>query len=67
MIANGKDQLEWERMVDSTAVNALRNALCAPSEDFIKTLGDNVYRLYKISHETYRDMPRGQIKVDNCM
>eukprot|EP00091_Calanus_sinicus_P001441 TRINITY_DN1142_c0_g1_i1.p1 TRINITY_DN1142_c0_g1~~TRINITY_DN1142_c0_g1_i1.p1 ORF type:complete len:325 (-),score=92.24 TRINITY_DN1142_c0_g1_i1:179-1153(-) len=62
MIANGKDQLEWERMVDSNAVNALRNSLCAPSEDFIKTLGDNVYRLYKISHETYRDMPRGQIK-----
>ena len=63
MITNGKDKLEWERKVDSKALNALRNKFTGPNDDFQKTLGEIIYRLYKISHETYKDMPRGEIKV----
>ena len=63
MIIKGKDKLEWERMVDSGAVDVLRNTLKEPAEDFLKMLGEIIYKLYKISHETYKDMPRGEVKV----
>merc|ERR1712179_504508 len=60
MIANGKDKLEWSRQVDQNAVNELRGKISGP--DFKEKLGEIVTSLYKISHTTYSDMPRGVIK-----
>jgi len=60
MIANGKDKLEWSRQVDQNAVNELRGKISGP--DYKEKLGEIVTSLYKISHTTYSDMPRGVIK-----
>merc|ERR1712158_266539 len=60
MIANGKDKLEWSRQVDQNAVNELRGKISGP--DYKEKLGEIVTSLYKISHVTYSDMPRGVIK-----
>jgi len=60
MIANGKDKLEWSRQVDQTAVNDLRSKI--GGTDYKDRLGEIVTSLYKISHTTYSDMPRGTIK-----
>merc|ERR1712112_506221 len=57
---NGKDKLEWSRQVDQNAVNELRGKISGP--DFKEKLGEIVTSLYKISHTTYSDMPRGAIK-----
>jgi len=60
MINNGKDKLEWSRQVDQTKVNDLRSKMSG--DDYKQQLGEIVTRLYKISHTTYQDMPRGTIK-----
>merc|ERR1712032_383332 len=60
MIATGKDKLEWSRQVDQNAVNELRGKISGP--DYKEKLGEIVTSLYKISHTTYSDMPRGVIK-----
>jgi len=60
MIENGKDKLEWSRQVDQNAVNDLRGKISGP--DYKERLGEIVTNLYKISHDTYSDMPRGVIK-----
>jgi len=60
MIENGKDKLEWSRQVDQNAVNELRGKISGP--DYKDKLGEIVTNLYKISHTTYSDMPRGPIK-----
>jgi hypothetical protein len=60
MIQNGKDKLEWSRQVDQNAVNELRSKL--QGQDYKDRLGETVTSLYKISHTTYSDMPRGTIK-----
>merc|ERR1719436_2139396 len=60
MVANGKDKLEWSRQVDQTAVNQLRDKI--GGTDYKDKLGEIVTSLYKISHTTYSDMPRGTIK-----
>merc|ERR1712036_136148 len=60
MIANGKDKLEWSRQVDQGAVNDLRSKI--GGTDYKDRLGEIVTNLYKMSHETYHDMPRGTIK-----
>merc|ERR1719389_279174 len=60
MIANGKDKLEWSRQVDQNAVNELRDKVSGA--DYKDKLGEVVTSLYKISHTTYSDMPRGVIK-----
>merc|ERR1712002_1430223 len=60
MIENGKDKLEWSRQVDQGAVDELRSAMTG--SEYKAKLGDIVYKLYKISHHTYNDMPRGAIK-----
>merc|ERR1712240_284146 len=60
MIANGKDKLEWSRQVDQNAVNELRGKVSGA--DYKDKLGEVVTSLYKISHTTYSDMPRGVIK-----
>merc|ERR1711915_56936 len=58
MIANGKDKLEWSRQVDQGAVNEIQSLIS--SGDISKEkLGEVVTKLYKISHTTYSDMPRG--------
>ena len=62
MIANGKDKLEWSRKVDQNAVNQIQSLITA--SDFKEKLGEVVTKLYKISHTTYSDMPRGVIKVN---
>lgn len=79
MIDNGKDKLEWERKVDSTAVNSIkyylsmfaftftstnfRDSFNAISDNFAAQFGIILYKVYKISYETYKDIPRGEIKV----
>merc|ERR1719436_2154189 len=60
MVANGKDKLEWSRQVDQTAVNQLRDKI--GGTDYKDKLGEIVTSLYKISHTTYSDMPKGTIK-----
>jgi len=60
MIENGKDKLEWSRQVDHNAVNELRGKITP--ENFKEKMGEIVTSLYKISHTTYSDMPRGTIK-----
>merc|ERR1712112_728262 len=61
MIDNGKDKLEWSRKVDQGAVNEIQGLIS--SGDMSKEkLGEVVTKLYKISHTTYSDMPRGVIK-----
>lgn len=60
MIAAGKDKLEWSRQVDQGAVNELRGKMSG--SDFKEILGEIVTSLYRISHDTYKDMPRGTIK-----
>merc|ERR1712243_406396 len=56
----GKDKLEWSRQVDQGKVNELRTKI--GTGDVKENLGDIITKLYKISHTTYSDMPRGQIK-----
>merc|ERR1712113_861328 len=60
MIDQGKDKLEWSRKVDQGAVNEIQSLIS--SGDMKKKLGEVVTKLYKISHTTYSDMPRGVIK-----
>jgi len=60
MINAGKDKLEWSRQVDQGKVNELRTKI--GTGDVKENLGDIITKLYKISHTTYSDMPRGQIK-----
>merc|ERR1712025_1544138 len=60
MINNGKDKLEWSRKVDQGAVNDIQSLIS--SGDYKEKLGEAVTKLYKISHTTYADMPRGAIK-----
>merc|ERR1712241_588179 len=60
MIANGKDKLEWSRKVDQNAVNEIQSLI--NGENVKEKLGEVVTKLYKISHSTYGDMPRGTIK-----
>merc|ERR1712223_1371592 len=60
MIQNGKDKLEWSRKVDQNAVNEIQSLIS--SSDVKEKLGEVVTKLYKISHTTYSDMPRGVIK-----
>merc|ERR1719232_2482563 len=60
MIDNGKDKLEWSRKVDQGAVNEIQSLIS--SGNVAEKLGEVVTKLYKISHSTYSDMPRGQIK-----
>ena len=64
MINNGKDKLEWSRKVDQGAVNDIQGLIS--SGNVQEKLGEVVTKLYKISHSTYSDMPRGQIKVCMC-
>jgi len=60
MIANGKDKLEWSRKVDQTAVDEIHSLINGTNVQ--EKLGEVVTKLYKISHQTYGDMPRGTIK-----
>lgn len=60
MVAAGKDKLEWSRQVDQGAVDQLRSKI--GGSDYKEKLGEIVTNLYKISHTTYSDMPRGVIK-----
>merc|ERR1712123_68606 len=60
MIANGKDKLEWSRKVDQGAVDEVQAII--QGADVKEKLGEVVTKLYKISHHTYGDMPRGTIK-----
>jgi len=60
MVQNGKDKLEWSRKVDQNAVNEIQSLISA--SDLKEKLGEVVTKLYKISHTTYSDMPRGVIK-----
>jgi len=60
LIAGGRDKLEWSRQVDQNAVNELRGKISGT--DYKNKLGEIVTSLYKISHTTYADMPRGTIK-----
>jgi len=60
MVAAGKDKLEWSRQVDQGAVDQLRSKI--GGSDYKEKLGEIVTNLYKISHSTYADMPRGVIK-----
>ena len=61
MIANGKDKLEWSRKVDQGAVDEIHALI--NGENVKEKLGEVITKLYKISHSTYGDMPRGTIKV----
>ena len=61
MIENGKDKLEWSRKVDQGAVNEIQGLISG--DNFKDKMGEVVTKLYKISHTTYADMPRGVIKV----
>ena len=63
MIKNGKDKMEWSRQVDQVKVDNLRSKVSGP--DYKEKLGEVLTNLYKMSHETYHDMPRGTIKVKN--
>jgi len=60
MVANGKDKLEWSRKVDQNAVNEIQSLISGANVK--EKLGEVVTKLYKISHQTYGDMPRGVIK-----
>merc|ERR1712083_81583 len=60
MIANGKDKLEWSRKVDQNAVDEIHALI--NGENVKEKLGEVITKLYKISHSTYGDMPRGTIK-----
>merc|ERR1719330_1631174 len=60
LVQNGKDKLEWSRKVDQNAVNEIQSLIA--SSDLKEKLGEVVTKLYKISHTTYSDMPRGVIK-----
>jgi len=60
MIKNGKDKMEWSRQVDQVKVDNLRSKVSGP--DYKEKLGEVLTNLYKMSHETYHDMPRGTIK-----
>merc|ERR1712020_417413 len=60
LVQNGKDKLEWSRKVDQNAVNEIQSLIS--SADLKEKLGEVVTKLYKISHTTYSDMPRGVIK-----
>merc|ERR1712147_348421 len=60
MIENGKDKLEWSRKVDQGAVNEIQGLISG--DNFKDKMGEVVTKLYKISHTTYADMPRGVIK-----
>merc|ERR1719330_612528 len=60
LVQNGKDKLEWSRKVDQNAVNQIQSLIT--SSDIKEKLGEVVTKLYKISHTTYSDMPRGVIK-----
>merc|ERR1712211_145377 len=51
---------EWSRKVDQGAVNEIQSLIS--SGNVAEKLGEVVTKLYKISHSTYSDMPRGQIK-----
>lgn len=62
MIAEGKDKLEWTRKVDQTKVEELRSKLSGP--DYKEKLGVLVSDLYKLAFQTYKDIPRGPIKVN---
>jgi len=59
---SGKEEKEMAlyRQVDQNAVNELRGKISGP--DYKEKLGEIVTSLYKISHTTYSDMPRGVIK-----
>ena len=57
-----RDKLEWSRKVDQNAVNEIQSLIS--SSDVKEKLGEVVTKLYKISHTTYSDMPRGVIKVN---
>merc|ERR1712010_129335 len=59
-IENGKDKLEWSRKVDQGAVNEIQGLISG--DNFKDKMGEVVTKLYKISHTTYADMPRGVIK-----
>ena len=61
MIANGKDKLEWSRKVDQGAVDEIQALI--NGQNVKEKLGEVITKLYKISHSTYGDMPRGTIKV----
>ena len=61
MIADGKDKLEWTRKVDQSKVEDLRSKLSGP--DYKEKLGVLVTDLYKLAFQTYKDIPRGPIKV----
>ena len=61
MIAEGKDKLEWTRKVDQSKVEELRSKLSGP--DYKEKLGVLVSDLYKLAFQTYKDIPRGPIKV----
>lgn len=60
MINNGKDKLEWSRQMDQSEVNNLRNVVQGP--DYKAKLGQVMTSLYRMSHKTFHDMPRGVIK-----
>jgi len=60
MINQGKDKLEWSRSMDQSEVNNLRNVVNSP--DYKAKLGQVMTSLYKMSHKTFHDMPRGVIK-----
>jgi len=60
MIANGKDKLEWSRKVDQGAVDEVTALISGANVQ--EKLGEVITKLYKISHDTYGDMPRGTIK-----
>ena len=64
MIEAGKDKLEWERKVDSQAVSKIKESYDSITENFCDQFGLILYELYKISYETYKDIPRGEIKVE---
>merc|ERR1712127_360308 len=60
LVESGRDKLEWSRQVDQNAVNEIRGKISGPN--FKDKMGEVVTKLYKISHTTYADMPRGVIK-----
>ena len=65
MIAEGKDKLEWTRKVDQSKVEELRSKISGA--DYQEKLGALVSDLYKLAFQTYHDIPRGPIKVNNIV
>merc|ERR1712059_211795 len=64
MIEKGKDRLEWTRKVDQGQMEKLKGLM--ENSDYKEKLGSIVTELYKMSFQTYKDIPRGPIK-DNLM